>query len=131
MKSKQQFSKEFKEAIVKKLLSRGQQTLSEFCRQNNLAISTVSDWKKECASVPEMNSKKNKSKLYAENILKIISETYSLNEEDLGLYLRKHGLHSAQINEWRSSFLESVSNLSSKSDSRSVFLLVFISRYFF
>ena len=44
----------------------------------------------------------------SENILKIISETYSLNEEDLGLYLRKNGLHSAQIAEWRASILTSM-----------------------
>ena len=44
----------------------------------------------------------------SENILKIISETYSLNEEDLGLYLRKNGLYSAQIAEWRASILTSM-----------------------
>ncbi len=55
-----------------------------------------------------MNYKKNKLKLSSENILKIISETYSLNEEDLGLYLRKNGLHSAQIPEWRQDIIFSM-----------------------
>lgn len=108
MGTSQRFSKEFKEAIVKKLISRGGKTIEEFCNENNLAISTVSRWQSECANVLEMKSKKDKSKYSAEKILKIISETYSLSEEDLGIYLRKNGLHSNQLTEWRSSFLSSI-----------------------
>ncbi len=102
------FSPEFKEALVKKLISRGNKTIEQFCEENGVALSTITRWKSECANVPRMNNKQNKSKLSSEDILKIISETYSLSEEDLGLYLRRNGLHSAQIAEWRSSFLSSV-----------------------
>ena len=101
MGTSKRFSQEFKQAVVKKMLSRGKQTIKQFCEENGLALSTVTLWQSECANVSVMNNKKNKSKLSSENILKIISETYSLSEEDLGLYLRKNGLHSAQIAEWR------------------------------
>lgn len=84
MRTTKRFSKEFKEAIVKKLISRGNKTIEQFCNENNLAISTVSRWQSECANVLEMKHKKDKSKYSAEKVLKIISETYSLNEEDLG-----------------------------------------------
>ena len=105
MSSPRRFSSEFKEAIVKKLLFRGSQTIEEFCEKNNLAISTVSRWKSEYGNVPAMNHKKNKSKYSAEKILEIISETHSLSEEQLGLYLRKNGLHTNQLAEWRQSVL--------------------------
>lgn len=108
MGTSKKFSEEFKQAIVKKLLSRGKQTIEQFCEENGLALSSVTRWQSECANVSEMNHKKNKSKVSSENILKIISETYSLNEEDLGLYLRKNGLHSAQITEWRENILTSM-----------------------
>jgi transposase-like protein len=108
MGTNQRFSKDFKEAIVKKLLNRGSQTIAEFCSSNNLGVSTVTTWQKNCANVSEMKNKKNNSKYSAEEILKIISETYSLNEEYLGVYLRKNGLHSNQLTEWRSSFLTSM-----------------------
>jgi len=108
MGTSQHFSREFKDAIVKKLLSRGNQTVADFCDENNLKLSTVTRWQANCANVLDMKSKKDKSKYSAEKILKIISETYSLNEEDLGIYLRKNGLHSSQVGEWRSSFLTSV-----------------------
>ena len=103
-----QYSKEFKEAIVKKLLNRGSQTVSEFCSLNNLKPSTVNGWLMKCANTSGMKSKTNSSKHSSEKILKIIAETYSLNEEDLGVYLRQNGLHSNQLTEWRSSFLSSV-----------------------
>ena len=108
MRTNKRFSKEFKEAIVKKLISRGNKTLEQFCNENNLAFSSVSGWQSQCANVLEMKHKKDKSKYSGENILKIISETFSLNEEDLGIYLRKNGLHSNQLAEWRSSFLASM-----------------------
>ena len=108
MGTSKRFSPEFKQAIVKKLLSRGELTVEQFCEDNGLALSTVTRWQSECANVSKMNYKKIKSKLSSENILKIISETYSLNVEDLGLYLPKTGLHSAQIAEGRLSFLSSV-----------------------
>ena len=108
MRTHKRFSKEFKEAIVKKLISRGNKTIEQFCNENNVALSSVSRWQSECASTLAMKHKKDKSKFSAETMLKIIAETYSLNEEDLGIYLRKNGLHSNQLTEWRSGILSSM-----------------------
>jgi len=121
MSTSQHYSKEFKEAIVKKLLSRGDQTISEFCEANSLKLSTVTRWYSKCANITVMKNKKKKLKLSAEKILKIISETYSLNEEDLGSYLRKNGLHSNQLTEWRTEILKSMyepKNIVHKKDGR-------------
>ena len=109
MGTSQRFNQEFKEAVVKKLLSRGTQTIEQFCTENNLALSTVSRWQQERANVSAMKNKKNKLNYSAEKILKVISETYSLNEEDLGLYIRKNGLHSNQLTEWRAEMLKLMS----------------------
>jgi len=114
------YSTEFKEAIVKKLLNRGHKTVAEFCEENNLKLSTVTRWQSNCANVSVMKNKKNKLNLSAEKILKIVSETYSLSEEDLGIYLRKNGLHSNQLTEWRTEMLSFMSkpkiNLNKKDD---------------
>ena len=58
MGTSQRFSKEFKEAIVKKLLNRGNQTIEEFCDANNIARSTLTTWQTNCANVSEMKNKK-------------------------------------------------------------------------
>jgi hypothetical protein len=55
-----------------------------------------------------MTNKNETHKYSPEEILKIISETYSLTEEELGLYLRRQGLHSHQLTEWKNNILNSM-----------------------
>jgi hypothetical protein len=45
----------------------------------------------------------------AEAKLKSLNETSSLGENELGLYLRREGLYSHQLTEWRVDVLESLS----------------------
>ena len=105
MGTSQEYSQEFKESIVQKLLRRSNQTIKEFSVENNIARSTVCRWQSEYANVSSMKNIIHKTNFSSEKILKIISETYSLNEEDVGLYLRKNGLHSSQLIEWRTNIL--------------------------
>lgn len=102
------FTKDTKESLVKKALNRGNQTLSEFSKNNNVGLSTISRWLHEYANIPAMKNNKNHLKYSAEKILQIVSETFSLNEEALGVYLRKNGLHSTQLNEWKTDLLSSL-----------------------
>ena len=44
---------------------------------------------------------KNQKKWTAEKKLQVIIETISLNENELGEYLRKNGLHSSDLKEWK------------------------------
>ena len=53
-----------------------------------------------------MVKEKSSLKWSAEEKLKIIHATHALSEHDLGVYLRTHGVHSAQLSEWRSDVLK-------------------------
>ena len=108
MGTNRKFSREFKEAMVKKLIARGSQTVEQFSEENGMAVSTITRWKSECANISGMKHKNNKSKYSAETILQIISETHSLNEEELGLYVRQKGLHTNQIADWRACILSAI-----------------------
>jgi len=44
----------------------------------------------------------------AEEKLEAVSETRKMAEADVGIYLRKEGLHSHRLNEWRSDALKSL-----------------------
>ncbi len=46
-------------------------------------------------------TKKSKSEFCPEEKLQIIIETASLKDNQLGDYLRKKGLHSSQLEEWK------------------------------
>jgi transposase-like protein len=57
MGTSKRFSQEFKQAIVKKLISRGNKTIEQFCNENNVAISTVSKWQSECDEIKNEKKK--------------------------------------------------------------------------
>ena len=52
-----------------------------------------------------MKNKKNSSKWSSEQKLISLIETGSLSESELGVYLRKEGLYSNQLTEWKSEIL--------------------------
>ena len=115
------YSKEFKEAIVTKLLNCGDRSRSEVCEEAGVNYSTVANWVASRVKVVGMSKKKSKN-FSAEEKLKSVSETYSMSEEELGLYLRREGLHSHNLVEWRAEFISSlvVRKNASKKDERDV-----------
>jgi transposase-like protein len=104
------YSREFKEAIVSKIVNRGNQTVAQVCEAEGIGKATAANWLKS-AIVPGMN-KKNKKKTWSpKQKLKAISETMSASEAEMGAYLRKEGLHSQQIKEWQDKAIASLGNL--------------------
>lgn len=103
----QSYSKEFKEAIVAKILTPGNRSRAEICEEAGVKNSTVANWIQSHARMPGM-SKKSSKNWSAEEKLKSIIEISSMSEEELGLYLRREGLLSHQLVEWRLEILESL-----------------------
>lgn len=69
---------------------------------------TLSLWLREAGSVGDMSkrNKKSKAKRKAKEWtelekLRVVVEASSLPEEELGAFLRREGVHEAQLNEWR------------------------------
>ncbi len=98
---KKRFSRDFKDAVITKIVGRGDQTVAEVCEQVGVALSTGTRWVSECAIIPGMK----KSKWTAEAKLNAVFQCNNLNEEELGAFLRKEGLHSHQIDGWRAEIL--------------------------
>lgn len=98
---KRWFSRDFKDAVITKIVSREDQTVAEVCKQAGIAPSTGARWVSECAMVPAMKN----SKWTAEAKLNAVFQSNNLNEEDFGAFLRKEGLHSHQVDEWRAEIL--------------------------
>jgi transposase len=102
------YSKEFKEAIVQKVINRGTRSIGEVCEQEGIHESTAKNWLRGCAIVPGMKKQISAKKWSAERKLKAVSETLTSSEEVVGAYLRKEGLYSHQLKEWRSQMLAAV-----------------------
>jgi transposase-like protein len=99
------FSREFKDAIITKILNRGDQTFEEVCRQEGIGLSSARRWVYNRDIAPGMKKSKSSTQWTAEAKLKAVFQSDGLSEEELGSFLRKEGLHSQQISEWRAEIL--------------------------
>lgn len=102
--AKRVFTKEFKEKILKKLQPPENKSVSEVALEENIPTSTIYTWvskaRKQGQMIPNSNPS-NDNKWRSEDKMKIVMETYSFNEEELGQYCRKHGLYTTDIKRWR------------------------------
>ncbi len=98
------FSEEFKDSIIQKSLLPGGPTLVSLAQQHDLPVSTVYGWKQKYAKQTGM-SKSNK--WTPEKKLEAIIQTASMNENELGEFLRKNGLHSSDLEQWKKDFYTS------------------------
>lgn len=105
------YSSGFKSAAIQKMLLPGGPSASKLSKELGISQTTLSRWVRECANSKSMKSNNQKSPLSwsAEQKFQAILETSNMDEQALGEYLRKHGLHSSNLKEWKESFL----NLSS------------------
>ncbi len=99
------FSKEFKDAVVAKIVNRGGQSIAEVCRQAGVSLSAGRCWVSECDMVSGMKNSKGSVQWTAEAKLNAIFQSHSLSEEEAGAFLRKEGLHSHHVNGWRADVL--------------------------
>jgi transposase-like protein len=116
------YSKDFKEALISKVLSRGNKTIEEVCSPLGISTVTASNWVRRCGIKPSMNTLNKESKWSAERKFSALVESNKMSEETLGAFLRKEGLHSHTLNEWRAEVVSALElkRRSSKKDARDV-----------
>lgn len=94
------YSDEFKKKMVTKLLSPGGPSFAALSEETGAHVTSLRQWVKSHANGNSM-TKKSKPEFSPEEKLQIIIETASLKDNQLGDYLRKKGLHSSQLEEWK------------------------------
>ena len=98
---KRQHSQEFKESIVQKVTAPGGPTIMQLSEKTGIHHTSIRNWVKIYAN----NTSMKKSKEWSpEARLKIISQTISMSENELGEFLRSNGLHAVEVEEWKESF---------------------------
>ena len=98
------FTQEFKQGIVKKILLPGGPSIPEMARELSISDPTIRQWVKKDGRAGVMSKSENWS---PEKKLQAVVETSNLSEEELGAYLRKHGIHSDDLKNWRKECLQS------------------------
>ena len=99
----QRYSPERKEAILKRMAPPQSMTVAEVARQEGISEATLYNWRKaarERGAVLPSNSAKP-DKWTSEEKFRMVLETASMTEVELGVYCRKHGVYPAQIEAWK------------------------------
>ena len=100
------YPEEFKKQAVLKFINRGTKSVKKLSEELNTSGNNLYRWCNEFNGNTAMAKSKAES-WSPEQKLKAITETSSMSENELGEYLRKHGLHSSDLKEWRENFFES------------------------
>jgi len=107
MTARRIFSQEFKDAIITKIVNRGSKSVVQVCAEEGISLSTAYGWLSR-DTLPSMKNKTSAKKWSPKEKLKAVTETQSMSEGEIGIYLRREGLHSQQLNDWRSQVLMSL-----------------------
>ncbi len=97
------YTNEYKERVLERLQPPESKTISEICKEEGIKKSTTYGWVKKARDNGVMipnGSIGNDRKWRPEDKIRILMETYSMNENDLGEYCRRHGLYSSDIEYW-------------------------------
>jgi transposase len=109
--TRQSYSKEFKDSVVVKILNRGERTIDEVCSEVGVLKTSARNWVQASAMVSSKSPKASKGsrmKWTPEAKFKAILDTEKLVDTELGHYLRKEGLYSNQVTEWRAEMMKNL-----------------------
>jgi transposase len=98
MKERVRYSKEFKEEAIRKFLITGPRGIEELAKNLNIHPMTLYKWKSKYVSNVSMKKSKN---LTREQKLEILIKTSSMNEAQVGEYLRSQGLYTADLERFK------------------------------
>lgn len=110
-----EYSSEIKEAMVAKLCSPGGPTLERLSEETGISRASLYNWRRAGRGGKSLSKKNRRAKDWSpQERLEAVFEASSLNESDLGEFLRKRGLHSTDIESWKQEALDDASQKKSR-----------------
>lgn len=101
--------------MVQRMAGPRAMTATALATETGVAQPTLSRWMREASTVSSMGNQRGKSgkalgqkKWTADEKLRVVLAAASLSEEQLGDLLRREGLHTAQLEEWRALVMEAL-----------------------
>lgn len=97
------YSEERKEAVLKKLLSPNNTSVTKLAEEEGISSATLFNWRNASRRQGRLlpNSGKSADGWSTKEKFAAVLETAALNEAELAAYCRKHGLFPDQIRAWR------------------------------
>jgi transposase len=97
----------FKAAMVRRMTGPDAIPTRELARETGVHQTTLSHWRRKAGTLADMSKKKIKANggrpddRTADEKLQLVLEASLLTDEELGEFLRRNGLHEADLERWR------------------------------
>src|SRR5690606_18748607 len=111
------YSSEMKEAMVAKLCSPGGPSALQLSRDTGISQTALSRWKRQFGAKAAVKTRRPEDWTPDEK-LQAVFEAQSLSDEELGAFLRKNGLHSADLDRWKKEIATAFSSTGKKARGR-------------
>jgi len=123
----------FKQAMIQKMSGPDPISATTLSKQVNVPQSTLSKWLRmagvgpsygfpnnahEYTKMSKIKDPKRPNDWSAEDKLKVVMAAASLDDQQLGAFLRNKGLHQTHLQQWRSQMLNGLQNETAKNSSR-------------
>jgi transposase len=103
------YSSKLKESMVSKICSPGGPSVYQLSKESGISHGSLYKWVQIYGGRYRVRKNRQPLDWSPEEKLNAVFEAQALEEPELGEYLRKHGLHSNQIEEWKAEALADVS----------------------
>lgn len=108
-----EYSEKFKAKMVQRMLGPNAVSASALAGEIGIAQPTLSRWLRQASTLSGMAKRSGKSggaeaknkrpqDLSVQDKLRLVVEASALSEEELGEFLRRSGIHKAQLEQWSS-----------------------------
>lgn len=106
------YPSDVKESIMKLLYEPNAPTIRCIARDFGVSRSTISHWMRQAGMMtPKEVNEADKDKYWHPEVkLDAVIKSMTLSEDDFGEYLRKNGLYSSLITQWKEKILDSLVN---------------------
>jgi len=127
------YSAKLRAKMIQQMTGPGAMSATALAEEVGITQPTLSRWLREAGTVPAMSSRRDERERgagaergdpvedrglpkdwSAERKLQVLVEASRLSEADLGTFLRRTGLHEAQLVEWRATALASLEGAGAK-----------------
>lgn len=99
----------FRRQCVERMLGEEQITTTGLACETGVSSTTLSRWRAEGRSVSEMKTPQRDdippAQRSAQEKLRLVTEASNLEDGDLGAFLRREGIHVADLDAWRQEFI--------------------------
>ena len=106
-----QYSENFKRKIVQRMCMPGGPSRRTLAQDSGVSTTTLTRWKREAGTIRRMSKDDHSNALPKPEFvtqerspadkLRLVVEAGGLSGEQLGAFLRREGLHEADLDEWR------------------------------